>query len=154
MVHGHEAAFLVAPLVHRELRYPEQVVLALGYQVVAVGYLQAQRAQRLIHRSVLVGHEEERVARLTVHRRDQLGHLLGAEELEEGGLDAAVRLHGYPGHALGMVGLAQLGQRVYLLAGHLGGQALGVYAAHAAACGYRALEHAEAAFAHHVAHVL
>ena len=53
-----------------------------------------------------------------------------------------------------MIGLAQLGQRVYLLAGHLGGKALGVYAAHAAARSYGALEHAKAALAHHIADVL
>ena len=64
MVHGHVAAFLLAVLKQRELRHPEQVVHALGDEAAAAGDLDAQRAQALEGHRVLVGHEEEYIARL------------------------------------------------------------------------------------------
>ena len=153
MVGGHIALLLLAVLEQRELGDPEQVVLALVDQALALGDLAAQRAQALPDDGLLVRAEEHDVAGLGVHLGAHNFDHLGGHELVEGGLHVAVGGEGHVGQALGAVGLDELGQRIDLLAGH-GRQTLGVDGLHAAALCDGVVEDHEAAVCQLVRQVL
>ena len=94
MVHGHEPAFLLAPLEHGEVHHPQQREFVFVAQAKAVAHLEAQFAKLLARlHGIVAAQYENQVARCGLHGLFQLLEHFLRVELVHAGLHAAVFLH-------------------------------------------------------------
>ena len=107
MVLGDPPSLGLVPAEHREVRDPEEVV-PLG---LALRHLHPQRAEHSRGHGRLVGHDQDRVARLGAQRGGGPLDLGLGQELGDRRAPSRVLHHG-PGQALGAEGLRPLGEGV------------------------------------------
>ena len=131
-MHRLEARLFLRPLKEREFRNPDKAELVLVEEFQLARKLHAERTEHVKDRLVLIRREEQKVAVLAAHGRNERLHLLFLHKLRKRGLQASVLLNRDIGEALCAVALCKFDKRVDLLSRHMA-LAVHAYAAHAAA---------------------